>query len=287
VWFVTTFAKCCRGGTFPNEMRWWGRLLISMDNLTYFMWFWTSFFWIGFNYYTAVTKSHYHFNNLGMMCFMLVINILNWGLTFSNSARYSVMESIDANEVAALSMDNIWRSNQLFFMTGPIQLFSLVRGIGEFIKYKFYGQDIGGWSGGDLGKISVDIVKYWTTLMLLGCVAVWICYYVYAHEYDNSWSACIVVTLISLDVLHPCTFLWLGNVSLGKEELNHMSWLTCLTTLKWWQVQIKHLILNDTFTGLLKYVGPVYFIILPFMALTSSYFGVSGAYLLVAMGPGH
>ena len=26
-------------------MRWWGRLLISMDNLTYFLWFWTAFFW--------------------------------------------------------------------------------------------------------------------------------------------------------------------------------------------------------------------------------------------------
>eukprot|EP00435_Cladocopium_sp_Y103_P018385 s5387_g4.t1 len=30
---------------WPDEMRWWGRLLISMDNLTYFLWFWTAFFW--------------------------------------------------------------------------------------------------------------------------------------------------------------------------------------------------------------------------------------------------
>ncbi|OLP96966.1 hypothetical protein AK812_SmicGene20728 [Symbiodinium microadriaticum] len=30
---------------WPDEMRWWGRLLISMDNLTYFIWFWCAFFW--------------------------------------------------------------------------------------------------------------------------------------------------------------------------------------------------------------------------------------------------
>ena len=31
---------------WPDEMRWWARLLISMDNLTYFLWFWTAFFWL-------------------------------------------------------------------------------------------------------------------------------------------------------------------------------------------------------------------------------------------------
>jgi len=277
------FRRCCM---FPHEMRWWGRLLISLDNLTYFAWFWTSFFWVGFNYYTALFRMDFHFNNQGMMGFMLVVNILNWGLLITNSFRYSVMQSVDANEVAALSMDNIWRSNQLFFMTGPLQLFSVVRGIGEFLKYKFYGQDIGGWSGGDLGRVSISIVKYWTTLILLGAVACWVCYFVYAKEYANSFPACIVVTLIALDVLHPCVFLWLGGVSLTEEEKG-MPCLQCLTSARWWQVQVKNAIMTDMLTGLLKYLAPIYFFILPILALFSSYFGLTGAYMLVAIGPGH
>uniref|UniRef100_A0A7S1Q2K6 Chitin synthase n=1 Tax=Alexandrium catenella TaxID=2925 RepID=A0A7S1Q2K6_ALECA len=291
LFIVTMFAKvisrCCCGAVFPNEMRWWGRLLISMDNLTYFVWFWTSFFWVGFNYYTALCKMHFHFNNLGMMAFMLVINCLHWTLIACNSFRYSVMESVDANEVAALSMDNIWRANQLFFMTGPIQLFSLVRGIGEYIKYKFYGQDIGGWSGGDLGKISVNIVKYWTTFLLMSCVGVWVCYVVYAHKYANSFAACVVITMISLDVLHPCVFLWLGNVTMPDQERERMTCLECLMTLRWWQVWIKDLILNNALTSFLKFLAPAYFLALPIMSLFSSYFGLTGAYMLVAMGPGH
>mmetsp|Transcript_38162 Transcript_38162/g.106258 ORF Transcript_38162/g.106258 Transcript_38162/m.106258 type:complete len:1435 (-) Transcript_38162:178-4482(-) len=284
--FAKFFSRCC-GVSFPNEMRWWARLIISMDNLTYFVWFWTSFFWVGFNYYTALFEMHFHFNNEGMMLFMLVINLLNWGLIITNSCRYSVMESIDANEVAALSMDNVWRSNQLFFMTGPIQLFSVVRGISEFIKYKFYGQDIGGWAGGDLGKISVSIVKYWTTFLLLACVGCWVCYGVYAHEYANSFSACIVVTMISLDVLHPCVFLWLGNVSISPDQLKAMTCCQCLMSLQWWQVTFKGLILNTALTGLLKFLAPAYFLLLPILALASSYFGLTGAYMLIAQGPGH
>merc|ERR1712113_749596 len=194
---------------------------------------------------------------------------------------------MDANEIASVSMDNLWRANQLFFMTGPIQAFSLFRGIGEFTKYKFYGQDIGGWSGGDLGTVSVLIVKYWTSLILLGTVFIWSMYIWYAHEYKNSFSGALIVTLISLDVLHPCAFLWLGNVEMKHEMISKMTWIQCFCTGKWWAYRLKGFILNTTFTGILKYVAPTYFIMLPVLAFSSSYFGVSGAYLLVAMGPGH
>jgi len=288
LWLITMVCKCFRRCcSFPNEMKWWGRLIISMDNLTYFIWFWTSFFWIGFNCYCALFEMHYHFNNTGMMSFMLCVNLLNWSLIITNTFRYNIMESMDANEIAALNMDNIWRANQLFFMTGPIQLFSFVRGIGEFVKYKFYGQDIGGWSGGDLGTISVNIVKYWTSFILLGCCGIWIAFATYAHNYQNSFSACIVVTLISLDVLHPCAFLWLGNVTLPKDELDKMTCVQMIMDRRWWLVKVKNFILNPTFTGILKFVGPGYFLVLPILALFSSYFGVNGAYMLVAMGPGH
>merc|ERR1712113_340007 len=140
---------------------------------------------------------------------------------------------MDANEIASLNMDNVWRANQLFFMTGPIQAFSLFRGMAEFTRYKFYGQDIGGWSGGDLGTLSVLIVKYWTSMILMGTVLIWFAYGCYAHEYKNSFSGAVIVTLISLDVLHPCAFLWLGDVEMSKETIAKMSWMQCFCSSKW------------------------------------------------------
>mmetsp|Transcript_59593 Transcript_59593/g.143932 ORF Transcript_59593/g.143932 Transcript_59593/m.143932 type:complete len:1118 (+) Transcript_59593:432-3785(+) len=288
LWFVTMvckcFKKCCM---FPNEMRWWGRLIISMDNLTYFFWFWTSFFWIGFNYYTALFRMNYHFNNQGMMVFMLMVNVLNWSLIIVNTFRYNIMESMDANEIAALNMDNIWRANQLFFMTGPIQLFSLVRGCSEFVKYKFYGQDIGGWTDVDLGKTCVRIVKYWTVMMLLGDILVWTCYFVYAKDYPSSFAACVVVTLFSLDVLHPCVFLWFGHVTLNPHELAKMTCCQCLCSPRWWKATIKSIVLEGAVSTFLKYLPLAYFLCLPFLALWNSYFGLLGSYVLVAMGPAH
>lgn len=65
---------------------------------------------------------------------------------------------MDANEIAFLSMDNIWRANQLFFMVGPIQGFSVFTGTKNFLSYLLYGQDIGGWAGGDLTQVSIGRV---------------------------------------------------------------------------------------------------------------------------------
>merc|ERR1719215_1111363 len=108
------------------------------------------------------------------MSFMLVTTILNYALIISNSMRFTIMESVDANEVAFLSMDNIWRANQLFFMVGPIQGFSVITGTKNFMNYLLYGQDIGGWSGGDLTQVSIMIVKYWTSTIILSSIACWI-----------------------------------------------------------------------------------------------------------------
>jgi len=290
MFFPTMCAKCftrffrC---SFPNELRWWARLVISVDNVTYFIWFWTSFFWIGFNYYLALAKVNFHFHNVGMMTFMLVVNLLNFGMLVCNSMRYTVMASVDANEVAALSMDTIWRSNQLFFMTGPIQLFAVISGISEFIKYKFYGQDIGGWTDVDLGKTCVRIVKYWTVMMLLGDILVWTCYFVYAKDYPSSFAACVVVTLFSLDVLHPCVFLWFGHVTLNPHELAKMTCCQCLCSPRWWKATIKSIVLEGAVSTFLKYLPLAYFLCLPFLALWNSYFGLLGSYVLVAMGPAH
>jgi len=285
LWVLTVLCKAMRIRRyflFPDQLRWCGRLLISMDNLTYFVWFWTAFFWIGFNYYTAMTRSHYHFQFEGMMLFMAVVNFLNWGMIISNAFRYSLEQSMEANEVAHLSMDNIWRSNQLFYMTAPVQLFSIIVGIKEFLRWKFYGMDISFWEGGDRGEAAIRIVKYWTLLLTVGPVIAWSCYFIFANKYMNAWAACVVVTIIGLDVLHPCAYLWVGDSKLTNEEAQKMTWRQALTSSKWWKRRIYNAVLNDTLTGILKYVGPAYFLLLPVTCLTTTYFGVNGAFMMVA-----
>merc|ERR1740121_3098546 len=111
---------------------------------------------------------------------MLCATFLNYAMIVANTARFSVMESMDANEIAVLSMDNVWRANQLFFMVGPIQGYSVITGTKNFISYKLYGEDIGGWQGNDLTQTSITIVKYWTTLIIFAAIPCWV--YLFASD---------------------------------------------------------------------------------------------------------
>merc|ERR1719476_759342 len=288
--FTTVCGLLKRWVMLPYEMKWWARLLISFDNLTYWLWFWTSFFWIGFNVYLAVVPAKFHFNNLGMMSFMLAATFLNYALIVSNSMRFSVMESIDANEVAFLSMDNIWRANQLFFMVGPIQGFSVITGTKNFLNYLFYGQDIGGWAGGDLTQVSITIVKYWTSTIILGCIAAWI--YLFAShpsedEFQSRRPGCIIFTFIAMDVLHPCVYLWTVGNNLTADQVKDMTWCRRLTSRKWWKLQVSNVVLNEGVTNVFRLVAPIYNFLLPILVFYNSYFGVSGGFTLVAVGAGH
>merc|ERR1719401_1637674 len=291
LWVFTTMCKCCkRWILFPNEMKWWGRLVISFDNLTYWVWFWTSFFWIGFNVYLAFFPASFHFNNIGMMSFMLVCTTLNYALIVSNSLRFSIMESIDANEIAFLSMDNIWRANQLFFMVGPIQAFSVFTGTKNFFSYLLYGQDIGGWSGGDLTQVSITIVKYWTSGIICMSVVCWIALFTSDAtdvEYQSRRPGCIIFTFIAMDVLHPCIYLWTVGNKFSPADSKKMTWAQRLASGKWWKYQMANLILNEGLTNVFRYVAPAYNFMLPILVFYNSYFGVSAGFTLVAVGAGH
>lgn len=266
---------------WPDEMRWWGRLLISMDNLTYFFWFWTAFFWIGFNYYSLWAKRSYHFSAEGMFTFMFIIQSLNWGMIIASSMRYTLETSMEANEVIGLSMDNIWRSTQLFYITAPLLLYSIIKGVQDFMRYQFYGEDISFWTGGDRGAMSKNLVKYWTLLLILGALAAWI-YYIFVGRFKQGvLSAVTIVTLIALDVLHPCTYLWVGETKMTREEAAKMTWLQALRNRGWWERRFYSLILNETVTGLFKWLGPAYFVAFPFLILVMPYIGVNQAFMML------
>ena len=48
-------------------------------------------------------------------------------------------------------------------------------------------------------------------------------------------SAVIIVTLIALDVLHPCTYLWVGRTKMTKEKASQLTWSQALVTRGWWE----------------------------------------------------
>eukprot|EP00930_Biecheleria_cincta_P037267 TRINITY_DN2555_c0_g1_i3.p1 TRINITY_DN2555_c0_g1~~TRINITY_DN2555_c0_g1_i3.p1 ORF type:complete len:1469 (-),score=249.07 TRINITY_DN2555_c0_g1_i3:284-4690(-) len=267
---------------WPDEMRWWGRLLISMDNLTYFLWFWTAFFWIGFNYYSVFAERSYHFGATGMFSFMLIVQILSWGMVISSSLRYTLGTSMEANEVISLSMDNIWRSTQLFYMSAPLLGYSIIKGVQDFMRYKMYGEDISYWVGGDRGAMSTNLVKYWTLLLIIGAVVAWIYYFTSSSVQVGALGSCLIVTLIALDVLHPCVYLWVGSPpSMSDEKAASKSWAQCLTDRSWYARQLHNLILNSTMTGLLKWLGPAWFVAMPFLTLVMPYIGVNQAFMMI------
>ena len=100
-----------------------------------------------------------------MFSFMLAVQLLSWGMVIAASLRYTLSTSMEAreiayvaclphpfrtetvnksnemegrasfwhqngqaNEVISLSMDNIWRSTQLFYISAPLLLYSIIKG---------------------------------------------------------------------------------------------------------------------------------------------------------------
>jgi len=253
-----------------------------MDNLTYFLWFWTAFFWIGFNYYSVFTKRSYHFSSVGMFSFMLAIQILSWGMIIASSMRYTLSTSMEANEVISLSMDNIWRSTQLFYITAPLLLYSIIKGIQDYLRYQMYGEDISYWVGGDRGAMSTNLVKYWTLLLEFGAIIAWVYYAITGHNQVGAAGSCLIVTLIALDVLHPCVYLWVGQTKTTDAMVKEMTWGQAMSTRGFWERKVHNLILNQSVTGLFKWLGPAWFVLMPFLTLVMPYIGVNQAFMMVA-----
>merc|ERR1719473_1135507 len=106
-----------------------------------------------------------------------MISVLSWGLILSASARNKLAESTSANVVFFLSLTNIWRTTQLFYMTAPLTLYSIIMGTIDFSRNRMFGEDISFWVGGDRGAVSKSIVQWWTLLLLGGTVGTWVAFF--------------------------------------------------------------------------------------------------------------
>merc|ERR1711981_1059633 len=217
--YVLHHSTCCgrrpavRRTRFPTCMAQWARLAITVDNLTYFLWFWSAFLWIGFNYYTVWSVKDYNFETSGMTFFSFAASICTWGLILSASARNKLAESTSANEVFFLSLTNIWRTTQLFYMTAPLTLYSIIMGTLDFSRNRMFGEDISFWVGGDRGAVSKSIVQWWTLLLCCATVFTWIAFFSgwLPDTSANVVAPLFIVSFLGIDMVHPCTYLWLGS----------------------------------------------------------------------------
>jgi hypothetical protein len=284
--FMTAMGCWCQSGKYrlwPKSLRMWGRLFICVDNITYFLWCWVAFGWIGMNMGAIFVKRGYDFDADVIIYFTVLMQILTWGLLISANFRYTLYSSATANEVIFLSLNNIWRGTQIFYMSAPLQLYSIFVGAMDYLRYRNFGEDISYWVGGDRGAVSRNIVKYWTLLILLLVMGAWIWYFATGNtdNFIETLPSVVIVTVIGLDVLHPCTYLWLGNFAKLPETVSSLSWYWKLLCLRWWQHQLYHAICNPTVTGFFRWIGPFQHLAVPVVALALPAVGIHGAFLLV------
>lgn len=86
---------------------------------------------------------------------------------------------------------------------------------------------------------------------------------------------------IALDVLHPCTYLWVEKSKLKPDKAAKLTWSQALVNGGWWALQFNNLILNETVTGLMKWLGPAWFVLMPFLTLFMPYIGVNQAFMMI------
>jgi hypothetical protein len=289
--------KPARRTRFPTNLAQWARLAITVDNLTYFLWFWTAFFWIGFNYYMVFTVKEFHFEPKVMMIFSWMVAALVWCLILSASARNTKAESQSSNEVFILSLTNIWRTTQLFYITAPLTVYSIIMGTLDYNRHRMFGEDISYWVGGDRGAVSKSIVQYWTLLLLCGTAFTWIAFFAgFLPGGGGNAASVMIVTFIGLDVLHPCAFLWLGceKQPLPAPEVINATGLSgqfqrcCKRTgqlmfsAAFWGNLARSIVFSTRTTGCIKWIGPLQHAILPILTIFFPFLGINNVLLLLA-----
>merc|ERR1719476_795922 len=129
------------------------------------------------------------------MIFMICVQLLDVGISTCLSSRYNMAQAAETNEILEFTSSNRWRSTQLFYMAAPVQLYSIICGVREFIRWRYYAIDISWWAGGDRGNMAISLVKWWTLLLVVGPVPAWVCYILYARQWSNTWAGCMIVTI--------------------------------------------------------------------------------------------
>jgi hypothetical protein len=204
--------------------------------------------------------------------------------------------SAAANEVFVLSLTNVWRTTQLFYITAPLTLYSILTGTVDNSRKKTLGADIS-YSGSDRGAVSKAIVRWWTLLLLCGSAFTWVAIWRgWVADNPNSVASILILNVIGLDVLHPCAFLWLGvdkqplppphpvdiGGLLGQLQKVCKRCLQLSLCLAFYKNCIRSLVFSPVITGSIKWLGPIQQALLPILAMFYPLLGVHNVLLLLA-----
>merc|ERR1712137_575343 len=272
------------GPNYPNSGRWWVRLFISLDNLTYIYWCWTCFFWVIFNNACIYNEgSPYYFEPYIMLMFSVVLQLLTHGIVITATARYSTIQWKQSNEVAIIGLLNIWRSTQLFYMGAPMQVFSVMSGSIDYTKWRQFKVDISYWTGGDRGAIAKNIVRCWTLFLILAAIFAWFYFFLGSSRGTNAGSGLIINTIVAMDILQPCSYLWFGQadedwakfVKAHENDKAYKKGGLCYKMKHgvWWRKTGYNLILNDCVTSGFKWIAPMQQICLPILMILCQTWG--------------
>ncbi|CAJ1428447.1 unnamed protein product, partial [Effrenium voratum] len=279
------FTACglCSCFSVPNEMRHWAR---RMHQTSHWVWGWLPAFWIGFNYWNVFADQTYHFNCFGMFLFIVILQVLNWGMIVSASMRSSLAAAMETNEVIFLSMDNVWRSTQSTYVTLPLHIYSFIKATEDYMRYHLYGADVTfeppSEMSGHRTQTTICLVKYWTLFLIIGAVGAWVHYAFTMRDGEGALASCIVVTLIALDVLHPCTYLFVGQTKhMSDQKAKQLTWSQACFSTSWWSRAISRMVLNQTLASMIKWIGPACFVALTLLSLVMPYMGVNVAFMML------
>jgi hypothetical protein len=285
---------CCgrkrklRRARFPASLAMWARLLNMTAKLTSTLFFfWNAFFQVGFNYHAVFFPRYWHFEADGMVLFSWMMQVLSWSMIISATARYRMDQRMATNEMVYLSLTNIWRSTQIFYITAPLTVYSIVMGISDFVKNKMLKVDISYWVGGDRGAVSKAMTKWWTLALVMSMIVTHVLFWFTDLLIHANVAKVSVVTFIGLDVMHPCAFLWLG---VEAESLPRLAdgpapvWLRTLNELicpPFWRNCIRRAVFHPWTSVVLKCMGPLQNVLMPILTIWAPELGINNALLLL------
>lgn len=223
--------SCCQMSkkttpVWPHELSAWARLAIIMDNLTYWLFFFTAFWWIFFNAYTAFSEFIVSYSTKFFYLGLIVLtSLFHYAQLVVSMVRAQNIQRDEGNAVLSVKIDNIWRQTQLYYINAPLQLIAIVYGIIDYLKQTSFGNDLSFWVGGDRGDFTSNVVKCWLLTIIIIAISAVLWQFVRPDPNPTSIVACLVLCLTASDVLFPCVYLFCEKApgqykKLAKDKYN-------------------------------------------------------------------
>jgi len=131
---------------------------------------------------------------------------------------------------------SIWKSQQMFFVGGPLQIMSLLQGTNAAVQI---GRKVDkSWGDpADLGDLVTQFVKMWTSVVLFYCglcTLILVTASVFGFEVGaTQWVSLFLLVIISVTVVDPVMDIWGVHKTLKAWREDDVSFPSC--KLRWYR----------------------------------------------------